>query len=95
VTNAIPAILRLQAPALIAFIRSGAAFAAAEWKPLSKGDVMKALFATLFAAMLAAMAVMAHAAPLSPSTALSADHQAPLPSDDDKDKEKDKDKKDG
>jgi hypothetical protein len=56
---------------------------------------MKALFATLFAAMLAAMAVMAHAAPLSPSTALSADHQAPLPSDDDKDKEKDKDKKDG
>ena len=54
---------------------------------------MKALFATLLAAMLSAMAVLAHAAPLSPSTALSTDIQAPLPSDDDKDKDKDKDKK--
>jgi hypothetical protein len=50
---------------------------------------MKALFATLFATMLAAMAVWTYAAPLSPST----DIQSPLPSDEDKDKDKDKDKK--
>jgi len=56
---------------------------------------MKALFATLFAATLAALAVMASAAPLSPSTVLSADLPTPLPADDDKDKDKDKDKKDG
>lgn len=57
-----------------------------DWKPLSKGDAMKALFATLFAAMLAAMAVMAYASPAPGSAGI----QFPLPSDDDKDKEKDK-----
>jgi hypothetical protein len=63
--------------------------AVSDWKPLSKGDAMKALFATLFAAMFAAMAVMAYAAPVPGS----AEIQFPLPSDDDKDKDKEKDKK--
>jgi hypothetical protein len=60
--------------------------AASEWQPRPKGNAMKALFAVVLAAMLAAMAIFAHAAPLPQST----DIQAPLPSDDDKDKEKDK-----
>jgi len=65
--------------------------AASEWQPLPKGDAMKAFFAALFAAMLAAMAVWAYAAPLPSSTG--ADVQAPLPSDEDKDKDKDGEKK--
>jgi Spy/CpxP family protein refolding chaperone len=54
---------------------------------------MKTLFATAFAAMLTLMALGAHAAPLTSSTAWFADAHSPLPADDDKDKEKDK--KDG
>ena len=50
---------------------------------------MKALFASLFAAWLAALAVSAYAAPLPSDLSYS----APLPADEDKDK--DKDKKDG
>lgn len=50
---------------------------------------MKALSATVLAALLGVMALSAYAAPLSASTA-STDIQAPLPSDDDKDKDKDK-----
>jgi hypothetical protein len=60
--------------------------AAAEWKPLSKGDAMKALFATALAALLGFAALSLYAAPLPAST----DLQAPLPSDEDKDKDKDK-----
>ena len=50
---------------------------------------MKALFVTVFAGMLAAMAVMAYAN----QAPVSAGIQSSLPSDEDKDK--DKDKKDG
>jgi hypothetical protein len=50
---------------------------------------MKALLVTVFAGMLAAMAVMAYA----DQTLVSTGIQSPLPSDDDKDK--DQDKKDG
>jgi hypothetical protein len=92
VTSGVAAILRLQTLALIASIRTAPLRIENRYR---KGDAMKALFATLFAAMLSAMAVMTHAAPLSPSIALSTDIQAPLPADDDKDKDKDKDKKDG
>ncbi len=60
--------------------------AASEWQPLPKGSAMKALFAVVFGAMLAAMAVFAYAAALPQST----DIQVSLPSDDDKDKDKDK-----
>jgi hypothetical protein len=62
-----------------------------EWEPLSKGAAMKALFVTVFAGMLAALAVMAYADQTPVSTGI----QSPLSSDDDKDKDKDKDKKDG
>jgi hypothetical protein len=55
--------------------------------PLSKGDAMKVLFATLFAALLAGMAVMAYAESITQSTGI----ELALPSaDDDKDKDKDK-----
>lgn len=52
---------------------------------------MKALFATLIAALVGFMALSAYAVPLSGAT----DITAPLPSDEDKDTDKDKDKKDG
>jgi hypothetical protein len=52
---------------------------------------MKALVVTVFAGMLAAMAVMAYADQAPVSTGI----QSSLPSDEDKDKDKDKDKKDG
>ena len=52
---------------------------------------MKTLFASLLAALLTGMAVMAHAAPLGSST----DIQAPLPDDQDKKEDKKEDKKDG
>ena len=51
---------------------------------------MKTLFASLLAALLTGMGVMAHAAPLGAST----DIQSPLPDDQDKDKDKEKEKKD-
>jgi hypothetical protein len=54
---------------------------------------MKALSATVLAALLGLLALTAQAATTPGSTALSSDIQAPLPADDD-DKEKDKDKKD-
>jgi hypothetical protein len=54
---------------------------------------MKALSATVLAALLGVMALSAYAAPLLQSTALSTPVQAPLPADDDTDKDKDKDKK--
>ena len=48
---------------------------------------MKVLFATLFTALLAAMAVLAYAESITQSTAI----ESPMPSaDDDKDKDKDK-----
>jgi hypothetical protein len=51
---------------------------------------MKALFAAVFAAMLATLAMITHAAPLPLSSGVSSDIQAPLPSDEDKDKDKEK-----
>jgi hypothetical protein len=61
-----------------------------------KGNAMKALFASLLAAVLAIAAVTAYpATPIVAKSAFAADTGSPLPSDDDKDKDKDKDKKDG
>jgi len=54
---------------------------------------MKALSATILAALLGASTLPALAAPLQQSTSLSTPVPAPLPADDDTDKEKDKDKK--
>jgi len=56
---------------------------------------MKALLASLFAALFALLAISAYATtpPSAGSPSMAAETQTPVPSDDDKDKDKDGDKK--